>query len=108
MHVSGLLSAPVTGTLHRPPARQVQPVDRVATRHSPAYPRNAGRPVPDAALEGELLDGAEQRSNAPFTARQVLPGALVNASRAISAYANVASATSPANEQKRRRLDLRV
>jgi hypothetical protein len=37
-----------------------------------------------------------------------LPGLLVNAARAVSAYVNVSASTGPDNSRDRRRLDLHV
>ena len=85
----------------------MQPVDAIV-RYSNARPRGAGETATEAALEGEYLRGTDRRSSGSVGAQQTLHGALVTASRAVSAYKDVASATSPANQLQAQRLDLRV
>ena len=107
MHVSGLPNALVPGTAARPPGRRVQPVDAIV-RYTPVRSHSESAASADVTLEGEFLRNARPHHSSSFAARQALSGTLVNAARAVSAYANVSNATSVNDEQKRQRLDLRV
>lgn len=107
MQVGALLNAPIHSAAPGKPAQRVQPVNAIV-RYPSSHSHDTRQSAHDNTLEGELLRGAGRRQQHDAAARQVLPGLLVNAARAVSAYANVSASTSPDSSRDRHRLDLHV
>ncbi|MDH3452169.1 MAG: hypothetical protein OEN20_07080 [Gammaproteobacteria bacterium] len=105
MQVSAAFNAWIPGPAK--PARRVQPVAAIV-RYPSAGSREAHENVRETTLEGEFLRGGGFADRATAAARQALPGMLVNAARAVSAYTSVSTSTAPDTRHARRRLDLHV
>jgi hypothetical protein len=107
VQVSALLNAPTASAAPGKPAQRVQPVNAIV-RYPSAHSNDTQQRAHENTLEGEFLRGAGRGQYQNAAAHQVLPGLLVNAARAVSAYVNVSASTGPDNSRDRRRLDLHV
>ena len=105
MQVGAIFNAPVANAPPAKSAPRVRPVNAIV-RYPSSRSHDAKQNTYEAALEGEVLRGAGPGRQPNAGAHQVLPGLLVNAARAVSAYADV-SASSDASREPRR-LDLHV
>ncbi len=103
MQVGALLNAPVANPPPGNAAPRVQPVNAIV-RYPSSRSHDTRQSTYETALEGEFLRGAGHGQQRKTGADQILPGLLINAARAVSAYASVAASTNGARE--RRRLDL--
>ncbi|MDH3712384.1 MAG: hypothetical protein OET44_00890 [Gammaproteobacteria bacterium] len=104
MQVNALLNAPTASAAPAKPVPRVQPVNAIV-RYSASSSHGTQQSAYETTLEGEFLRGAGH-GQPRHTANQVLPGRLVNAARAVSAYTSVSASTGPDNSRVQRRLDL--
>ncbi len=106
MQVSAAFNAPILSSGKT--VQRVQPVTAIV-RYPEAGARDAHQTAHQPTLEGEFLRGNAAPGGNTATAHQTaIPGMLVNAARAVSAYNTVATATTPDAPRARRRLDVHV
>ena len=104
MQVSSAFNAPVASTTK--PQPRVQPVSAIV-RYPEAGSHEARGSARETTLEGEFLRGTAGGN--PAAAHQTaIPGMLINAARAVSAYTSVSNSTATDATRARRRLDLHV
>lgn len=105
MQVSALTYTPIVAGKA---VQRVQPVSAIV-RYPEADARDAHQYTRETTLEGEFLRGTGTAGgNAAAAHQTAIPGMLVNAARAVSAYTAVATATAADAPRARRRLDVHV
>ena len=104
MQVSAVIDAPI---VHGKAAQRVQPVVAIV-RYPEADARDTHQNTREPTLEGEFLRGSGPAGGAAAAHQTAIPGMLVNAARAVSAYTAVATATAADAPRVRRRLDVHV
>jgi len=105
MQVDAVFHPPVAKIPAAKSAPRVRPVNAIV-RYSSSRSHDANQNTYEAALEGEVLRGAGPGKQRNAGTHQVLSGLVVNAARAVSAYANVSASADGSSE--RRLLDLHV